>query len=102
MVCCGCVQTNKITLHRDHKWDIFGMWLEDPEVTQSYGAAKDVFFSEISQVLSRGVRHVITPPSASWYHFVSITGLTGLACSAVSFVGYIMCPAAGFRINAGV
>lgn len=36
-VACECMQANKITLHRDHKWDIFGMWLEDPEVRAEGG-----------------------------------------------------------------
>jgi hypothetical protein len=47
------------------------MFVSALQVTSAYSAAKDVFFSEISQVLSRGIRHVIVPPSASWHHHVS-------------------------------
>lgn len=38
----------------------------------AYSAAKDVFFSELSNILSRGLRHVIAPPSATWHHRVSV------------------------------
>jgi hypothetical protein len=30
-----------------------------------------VFFAELSNILSKGLRHVIAPPSATWHHQVS-------------------------------
>lgn len=58
----------KARLHPDHGWDIFGKETDDESTTAAYSAAKDVFFSEISAALSRGLRHVIAPPSATWHH----------------------------------
>ncbi|KAF6255218.1 hypothetical protein COO60DRAFT_237950 [Scenedesmus sp. NREL 46B-D3] len=56
-------------LHPEHHWDIFGREEAGDEATSAaYSAAKDVFFSEVSASLSRGLRHVIAPPSATWHH----------------------------------
>lgn len=64
------------------------------QVTSAYSAAKDVFFSEISQVLSRAIRHVIVPPSASWHHYVSHWRycLLYFICVSTSFVATTVTP----------
>eukprot|EP00879_Flechtneria_rotunda_P013168 GHRR01013753.1.p1 GENE.GHRR01013753.1~~GHRR01013753.1.p1 ORF type:complete len:943 (+),score=342.78 GHRR01013753.1:553-3381(+) len=59
---------NKMLLNPDHHWDIFGVEMDDEQTSATYSAAKDVFFSELSNVLSRGLRHVVAPPSATWHH----------------------------------
>eukprot|EP00878_Enallax_costatus_P020352 GHUV01021506.1.p1 GENE.GHUV01021506.1~~GHUV01021506.1.p1 ORF type:complete len:850 (+),score=172.67 GHUV01021506.1:211-2760(+) len=59
---------NKMRLHPEHHWDIFGLETDSTESEAAYSTAKDVFFSELSNILSRGLRHVIAPPSATWHH----------------------------------
>jgi hypothetical protein len=38
-----------------------------------------VFFSEVGNVLSKGLRHVVAPPSAAWHHTVR-PGVRARAC----------------------
>lgn len=65
------MQKDKLHVFRDHHWDIFG---EDNSeetnalISDAATKAKDRFLAEISAVLSRGIRHVIAPPSAAWHH----------------------------------
>jgi len=56
---------------RDHKWDIFG---DEPDGTEDWGVADaserahDMFLGELTGVLSRALRHVVAPPTATWTH----------------------------------
>lgn len=38
-----CLQGNKVMLHRDHNWDIFGVLLADPEVRFCFSQCKLLF-----------------------------------------------------------
>lgn len=40
------------------------------QVSKAASSAKDVFFAELSHALSRGLRHVVAPPTATWHHQV--------------------------------
>ena len=55
-----------------HMWDIFGMErLGDEEhgIPGDEGQrAHDLLMAEIAAVVSKGMRHVVAPPSAVWRH----------------------------------
>ncbi|KAJ9520835.1 hypothetical protein QJQ45_014031 [Haematococcus lacustris] len=58
---------------RDHKWDIFGHeadehWEEDMEVSEEALRSHDLFLAELAALLSRALRHVVAPPTATWTH----------------------------------
>lgn len=58
-------------LFRDHKWDIFGLESEDildehPDMLDEMELAQHALLGELSGLISRAIRHVIAPPTASW------------------------------------
>ncbi len=56
---------------RDHKWDIFGPEESvdaNDEIAGEALRSQDLFMAELSAVLSRGLRHVVAPPTATWHH----------------------------------
>lgn len=59
-------------LYPKHMWDIFGFGqhLSDDflQLGDSSSRSRAQFMAELSGVLSKGIRHVITPPTAVWYH----------------------------------
>ena len=59
-------------LYPAHMWEIFGVGnhLSDDclMLSEEVHRARDSFMAQLSSVLSRGIRHVIAPPSAVWRH----------------------------------
>ncbi|KAG2501680.1 hypothetical protein HYH03_000182 [Edaphochlamys debaryana] len=57
-------------LYRHHKWEIFGQEQDigeiNPELYDEEVISHDMLLSELSAVLSRAIRHVIAPPTATW------------------------------------
>ncbi|KAG1665506.1 hypothetical protein FOA52_009768 [Chlamydomonas sp. UWO 241] len=53
-----------------HNWDIFGLgagaWAGDSRANEKGRVQHDYFMAELASLLSRGLRHVIAPPSGVW------------------------------------
>ncbi|GIL57470.1 hypothetical protein Vafri_12700 [Volvox africanus] len=58
-------------LFRQHRWEIFGQEQDlselHPELWDEQDISRDTLMSELAGVLSRAIRHVIAPPTVSWY-----------------------------------
>ncbi|KAG1658750.1 hypothetical protein FOA52_000863 [Chlamydomonas sp. UWO 241] len=60
-------------LFPSHMWDIFGAGaalphVEAGDVGEAASRARDFFTADLVSVLSRGLRHVVAPPTAVWRH----------------------------------
>jgi hypothetical protein len=64
-------QGSQRAARRDQEPDLFGL---DTRVGEGYALVNervrshDMFAAELAAVLSRGIRHVVAPPSATWRH----------------------------------
>ncbi|GFR52075.1 hypothetical protein Agub_g14598, partial [Astrephomene gubernaculifera] len=58
-------------LFRQHRWEIFGQESEDwlhqrPDLYDEEEISRDTLLSELAGAMSRAIRHVIAPPTATW------------------------------------
>lgn len=62
---------SQFDLFREHQWEIFGDDADEelPEhALTEENRAKELFLAELGGILSRAIRHVIVPPTATWHH----------------------------------
>ncbi|GBF97200.1 hypothetical protein Rsub_10061 [Raphidocelis subcapitata] len=84
---------SQVRSFRPHHWDIFGLEeAEDtqPGVTDAEARAREHFLAALSDVLSRGLRHVVAPPAVAWRRGGQLEGAASPYAANVHFTVHVI------------